>query len=67
MRCPTCSAAALRTYDSRPVGDAVRRRRECKNCGHRFTTLERTDDELERTVVAYVRNLSATKEMTPHG
>ena len=68
MRCPTCSAATLRTYDSRPAGDdAVRRRRECRVCGHRFVTLERTEDELESTVVAYVRNLNTTKEMTPHG
>jgi transcriptional regulator NrdR family protein len=45
----------------RPAGDdAVRRRRECKNCGHRFTTLERTEDKLERTVVDFVRNLNAT-------
>ena len=59
----------MRTYDSRPAGDdAVRRRRECRVCGYRFVTLERTEgDELERTVVDYVRNLNATKEMTAHG
>ena len=68
MRCPTCSAAALRTYDSRPAGDdAVRRRRECRVCGYRFVTLERTEDELETTIVDFVRNLNATKEMTPYG
>jgi transcriptional regulator NrdR family protein len=68
MRCPTCSADSLRTYDSRPAGDdAVRRRRECRVCGFRFTTVERTEDELERTVVAYVRHLDATTEMTPYG
>lgn len=68
MHCPTCSAASLRTYDSRPAGDdAIRRRRECKSCGYRFTTLERTEDELESTIVDFVRNLNASKEMTPYG
>ena len=62
MRCPTCSAATLRTYDSRPAGDdAVRRRRECKSCGHRFVTLEWTEDELESTIVGFVRSLDATR------
>ena len=62
MRCPVCSAATLRTYDSRPAGDdAVRRRRECRACGHRFVTLERTEDELESTIVGFVRSLDATR------
>ncbi|HZP58177.1 MAG TPA: transcriptional regulator NrdR [Dehalococcoidia bacterium] len=43
MRCPFCRSEASRVVDSRDVGDAVRRRRECLNpeCGGRFTTYER--------------------------
>jgi transcriptional regulator NrdR family protein len=50
--------------DTRPVGDAVRRRRECLVCSERFTTFERHDpDELEAAVVAYVRGLGQTEEV----
>lgn len=42
MRCPNCNVDNDRVIDSRPVlnGEAVRRRRECLNCGQRFTTFE---------------------------
>lgn len=32
--------------DSRESGDSVRRRRECLECGHRFTTFERVEFRL---------------------
>ena len=43
MRCPTCAADDTRVIDSRPAdaGSAVRRRRRCETCSHRFTTYER--------------------------
>lgn len=42
MRCPKCSYQDDKVIDSRSVreGDAVRRRRECLKCQHRFTTNE---------------------------
>lgn len=45
MRCPTCSADHDRVVDSRPStdGEAIRRRRECRACGARFTTFERVE------------------------
>lgn len=43
MRCPECGAEDTRVVDSRDVGDAVRRRRECSPCGSRFTTHERME------------------------
>jgi transcriptional repressor NrdR len=45
MRCPFCSSASTRVVDSRLAepGDAVRRRRECEQCGERFTTYERAE------------------------
>jgi transcriptional repressor NrdR len=45
VRCPVCGADDDKVVDSRPapVGDAIRRRRECRRCGHRFTTFERIE------------------------
>jgi transcriptional repressor NrdR len=45
MRCPYCGHPELKVVDSRDseVGEAIRRRRECLNCGKRFTTYERIE------------------------
>jgi transcriptional repressor NrdR len=42
MRCPYCHETEDRVVDSRTSreGAAIRRRRECINCGKRFTTYE---------------------------
>ncbi len=43
MRCPFCGNDETQVKDSRPTEDssAIRRRRQCSNCGARFTTFER--------------------------
>ncbi|HMC92810.1 MAG TPA: transcriptional regulator NrdR [Allosphingosinicella sp.] len=43
MRCPFCSHENSQVKDSRPAedGGAIRRRRQCEDCGARFTTFER--------------------------
>lgn len=43
MRCPFCGTDETQVKDSRPTEDssAIRRRRQCSNCGARFTTFER--------------------------
>ena len=43
MRCPFCSHEASQVKDSRPSedGSSIRRRRQCEDCGARFTTFER--------------------------
>lgn len=43
MRCPSCGETDSKVVDSRPSedGSTIRRRRECLNCGRRFTTYER--------------------------
>jgi transcriptional repressor NrdR len=45
LRCPYCGHPELKVVDSRDseVGEAIRRRRECLNCGKRFTTYERIE------------------------
>ncbi len=46
MRCPSCNNLESKVVDSRPTedGSSIRRRRECLECGHRFTTYERLGD-----------------------
>lgn len=43
MRCPYCSNNETQVKDSRPTEDGavIRRRRQCADCGGRFTTFER--------------------------
>lgn len=50
MRCPKCGATKSSVIDSRQAeeGNTIRRRRECDECQHRFTTYERVE---ERTLV----------------
>ena len=42
MKCPQCSSSDIRVIDSRTAKDgrSIRRRRECNQCGARFTTAE---------------------------
>ncbi len=46
MNCPFCGFKEDRVIDSRESkeGDAIRRRRECLQCGRRFTTYVRIDE-----------------------
>jgi transcriptional repressor NrdR len=46
MRCPYCGKPEDRVVDSRAVDDGhvIRRRRECRSCGRRFTTYERREE-----------------------
>jgi transcriptional repressor NrdR len=43
LRCPFCSHENSQVKDSRPTEDgaSIRRRRQCEDCGARFTTFER--------------------------
>lgn len=45
MHCPKCNHANSKVIESRDVGDTstIRRRRECLECAHRFTTYERIE------------------------
>lgn len=46
MRCVFCGHEDSKVLDSRPVEDgrSIRRRRECLECGKRFTTYERVEE-----------------------
>jgi len=46
MKCPFCGFLEDKVVDSRETkdGDSIRRRRECLECGRRFTSYERIDE-----------------------
>jgi len=41
VNCPYCGHYNSKVIDSRDVNDGIRRRRQCLQCGSRFTTYER--------------------------
>lgn len=45
MKCPYCNEADTKVIDSRPADDnsSIRRRRQCGQCGKRFTTYEKLE------------------------
>lgn len=63
MQCPNCSSTNLKVIDSRPAENntSIRRRRECLDCGARFTTFER----VERTPLLVVKR-DGTREEFSH-
>jgi transcriptional repressor NrdR len=52
MKCPYCQFLEDKVLDSRVVrdGDAIKRRRECLQCGRRFTTYEHIEERRLRVV-----------------
>ena len=52
MRCPFCSDEGNRVIDTRLArdGEEIRRRRECEECGRRFTTRERVEVVLPKII-----------------
>ena len=60
MKCTQCQSDDIKVIESRDVaeGQAIRRRRMCNKCGHRFTTYER----LERPQLIVIKN-DGTREL----
>lgn len=52
MYCPFCADSETKVIDSRLVGEGnqVRRRRECQECGERFTTFETAELVMPRVI-----------------
>ncbi len=52
MRCPFCASMNDKVLESRTManGESIRRRRECTNCGYRFTSYERVEEKPFRVV-----------------
>ena len=77
MKCPYCGSEELKTLETRDSkNNTVRRRRECANCGRRFTTYEyieeielmvrKKDGRLERfDIDKVIRGLQKACEKRP--
>ena len=52
MKCPSCGHLEDKVVDSRPAKDglSIRRRRECLDCGHRFTSYEHIEESFPTLV-----------------
>jgi transcriptional repressor NrdR len=62
MRCPKCSCQDDKVIDSRASreGAAIRRRRECLSCGHRYTTYE----QIERARLMVLKHDGRSEEFS---
>ncbi|MBS7659468.1 MAG: transcriptional regulator NrdR [Candidatus Bathyarchaeia archaeon] len=77
MRCPYCGSGNIKTLETREsAGNTIRRRKECLNCGKRFTTYEyietielmvrKKDGRLERfDINKIIRGLQKACEKRP--
>ena len=63
MKCPFCAYTESKVIDSRPAeeGATIRRRRECMQCGRRFTTYE----TIETSPVLVVKNDGTRQAFDP--
>ena len=62
MRCPKCGRQRDKVIDSRTIhtGAAIRRRRVCSACGHRYTTYE----QIERANLMVLKHDGRTEEFS---
>lgn len=67
MKCPKCQHDDSKVTDSRVSGDAIRRRRECLECGERFTTHERLETRVPWVVKKDGRRETFAREKVVHG
>jgi len=77
MKCPYCGSESIRTLETRDSqNNTIRRRKECLNCGRRFTTYEyietveimvrKTDGRIERfDLNKIIRGLQKACEKRP--
>lgn len=64
MKCPYCSTPETKVIDSRlnQTADMTRRRRECAECGGRFTTYERIEEVMPAVIKKDGRRESFVRE-----
>ena len=69
MKCQFCNCPDSRVVDSRPTeeGSSIRRRRECINCGRRFTTYERPEMSFPTVVKRDGRRVEYDRQKIAHG
>ncbi len=69
MVCPYCGTKEDKVLDSResPDGSTIRRRRECKDCGRRFTTFEQIEQRTLYVVKRSGRRVPFDREKVLNG
>src|SRR5262245_19639852 len=69
MRCPFCGSKEDKVLDSRESteGDTIKRRRECKLCGRRFTTFEQIEEMILYVVKTDNRREQFDRKKVLHG
>ena len=69
MRCPYCGDESHRVIDSRVAKglSEIRRRRECEECGRRFTTRERVEETLPKVIKRDERREDYDRAKLLHG
>jgi transcriptional repressor NrdR len=69
VRCPYCNDPGNRVIDSRETreGREIRRRRECEECGRRFTTRERVEVVLPKIIKRDERREEYDRAKLEHG
>jgi transcriptional repressor NrdR len=69
LRCPYCGDESHRVIDSRVARGTseIRRRRECDECGRRFTTRERVEETLPKVIKRDERREEYDRSKLLHG
>jgi len=69
LRCPYCGDESHRVIDSRVAKgqSEIRRRRECDECGRRFTTRERVEETLPKVIKRDERREEYDRAKLVHG
>ncbi len=69
MRCPHCGSLEDKVIESRTLanGDSIRRRRECIECGYRFTSYERIEEKQFMVIKRDGRRQPFDRKKLEHG
>ena len=68
MRCPSCGSSETQVLDtSRDTSGGIRRRRCCKHCQRRFTTVERVVESMPLVVKRGGRREAFSREKVAEG
>ena len=64
MKCPSCGSREIIVKDSRPLDTTIRRRRQCRTCDHRWTTIEAVIDDNASTTQVFTAELAEIHDLS---
>jgi hypothetical protein len=65
MKCPSCGSREITVKDSRSLNTTIRRRRQCRTCHHRWTTIEAAiDDAVSITTQEFAAKLTKIQDLS---